>query len=197
MPAKTVNEYLDKFPIWRSELECLHKLFSETGLDEGIKWGAPTYALNGKNVVGFAAFKSYFVIWFFQGFYLKDAAKVLVNAQAVKTKALRQWRFESLKDINEDLVRVYIKEAIQNQVDGKVVKITRGVTYNISPFLEECISFDHCLKSSFYALSKSKQKDYSNYISEAKREATKISRLEKITPMILAGSGLHDKYKTS
>ena len=33
------------------------------------------------------------------------------------------------------------------------------------------------------------------YISKAKREATKQSRLEKIKPKILRGVGLHDKYK--
>ena len=32
-------------------------------------------------------------------------------------------------------------------------------------------------------------------ISEAKREATQIARLEKIKPMIMQGIGLNDKYK--
>ena len=38
-------------------------------------------------------------------------------------------------------------------------------------------------------------KEYCNYMNEAKREVTKISRLEKITPMIIELKGLHDKYK--
>ncbi len=37
--------------------------------------------------------------------------------------------------------------------------------------------------------------EYYNYIIEAKKEATELSRLEKIKPNILKGSGLHDKYK--
>jgi len=44
-------------------------------------------------------------------------------------------------------------------------------------------------------LSLSKQREYSEYISEAKRETTKVTRLKKITPLIEAGKGLHDKYK--
>jgi len=32
-------------------------------------------------------------------------------------------------------------------------------------------------------------------LAEAKREATKRSRLEKVLPMIRDGQGLHDKYR--
>ncbi len=51
------------------------------------------------------------------------------------------------------------------------------------------------LKTSFNTITPSIQKDYCEYISEAKREAIKQTRLDKIIPMILKGVGLHDKYK--
>jgi len=37
--------------------------------------------------------------------------------------------------------------------------------------------------------------DFTEYIAQAKREATKQKRLEKIIPMILNNIGLNDKYK--
>ena len=40
-----------------------------------------------------------------------------------------------------------------------------------------------------------KQREYSEYIIEAKREETKQKRVEKIIPMIKIGAGLNDKYK--
>ncbi|MEL7473318.1 MAG: YdeI/OmpD-associated family protein, partial [Planctomycetota bacterium] len=40
-----------------------------------------------------------------------------------------------------------------------------------------------------------KQRQYNEHVSEAKREETKLKRVEKIKPMILEGVGLHDKYK--
>jgi len=40
------------------------------------------------------------------------------------------------------------------------------------------------------------KKEYMEHIDEAKQEKTKISRLEKIKPLVLAGKGLHDKYKS-
>ncbi|WP_262507873.1 YdeI/OmpD-associated family protein [Winogradskyella sp. PG-2] len=51
------------------------------------------------------------------------------------------------------------------------------------------------LNTSFKALIPGKRHEYCEYISEAKREATKLKRLEKITPMIIKGVGLYDKYK--
>jgi len=42
---------------------------------------------------------------------------------------------------------------------------------------------------------RSRQKEFSLYIEEAKQEKTKHSRLEKIIPLILKGVGLNDKYK--
>ena len=50
-------------------------------------------------------------------------------------------------------------------------------------------------KTKFDGFSTSKQREYADYISEAKREQTKLKRLEKIIPMIIAGKGLNDKYK--
>jgi len=54
---------------------------------------------------------------------------------------------------------------------------------------------DKSLKANFEKLTPGKQKEYIVYINEAKQEATKLSRLGKIKPMILQGVGLNDKYK--
>jgi uncharacterized protein YdeI (YjbR/CyaY-like superfamily) len=51
------------------------------------------------------------------------------------------------------------------------------------------------LKDSFHQLSKAKHRDYIIYVAEAKQEATKQKRIEKISPQILNGMGLNEKYK--
>ena len=51
------------------------------------------------------------------------------------------------------------------------------------------------LKSFFKGFTNSKQREFAGHIANAKREATKQARLEKIIPMILSGVGLHDKYR--
>jgi len=48
---------------------------------------------------------------------------------------------------------------------------------------------------SFEGLTFYKQNEYIMYIAIAKKEATRVARLQKIVPMILNGVGLHDKYR--
>ncbi len=89
--AKSVDAYINQSAQWHDELKLLRRILRWTSLKEEIKWGAPCYTHNGKNVVGVGAFKSYFGLWFHQGALLKDDNNVLINAQEGKTKALRQW----------------------------------------------------------------------------------------------------------
>ncbi len=90
---KTVDDYIEAAEPWQDELIRLRKILRSTDLEETVKWGAPCYTHDGKNVVGMASFKSYVGLWFHQGALLGDKKKVLINAQEGKTKALRQWRF--------------------------------------------------------------------------------------------------------
>lgn len=140
-------------------------------------------------------FKNHYALWFHQGVFLKDKSSMLVNAQEGKTKAMRQWRFEEDDSIDEDLVLYYIEEAIQNCRDGKEVKVKRKVGVTIPPLLRETLKQNSKLNIAFKALTPGKQREYAEYIGEAKREETRQGRLLKITPMILEGKGLHDKYK--
>ncbi len=192
----SVEEYIETNDHFGEELTTLRNIINSTELEETVKWSAPTYCVNGKNVVGLGAFKHHFGIWFFQGVFLKDEHNLLVNAQEGKTKALRQMRFESMADINKDLVLSYVKEAIANQKAGKEIKPQRQSKPVVIPAeLKEALNNNGDLKTAFEALTPGKQREYCEYIDQAKREATKLSRLDKITPMILQGVGLNDKYK--
>lgn len=190
-----IEAYISKHPKWISQLTNLRNVFLDTELDEVVKWGSPTYSLNGKLVAGIAAFKNHYAIWFHQGVFLKDDEKVLVNAQEGKTKALRQWRFEEKDTIAPQLVKKYVNEAIENCKQGKELKVERKKGVTVPKELQNVFSENKELHNAFKKLTLGKQREYADYISEAKRDATKENRIEKITPMILNGVGLHDKYK--
>ena len=192
----SVEEYIETNSHFGDALVLLRTIINTTELNESVKWSAPVYDLNGKNVVGLGAFKNHFGIWFFNGVFLKDEQNLLVNAQENKTKALRQMRFESLKDINKNIVLAYVKEAIENQKLGKEIKPVRNTkAVDIPKELQQVLKTQSDVNASFKALTPGKQREYCSYISDAKREATKLTRIEKIIPMILNGVGLHDKYK--
>ncbi len=192
--AKSVDEYIISHPQWKEGLIVLREIIKTTELQETVKWGTPTYTLNNKNVVGLGAFKSYFGIWFFQGAFLKDFKNKLINAQEGKTKGLRQWRFTSMEELDQDIIFAYVQEAIENQKAGKEIKAEKKALI-IPPELEASFQQNSLLAESFKQLTPGKQKEYAEYILEAKREATKESRIQKITRMIIEGIGLNDKYK--
>lgn len=194
--VNSVEEYIETHENWSEALTMLRTIINSTEVEETLKWSAPTYTVNGKNVLGIGAFKHHFGLWFFNGVFLKDEKKLLVNAQEGKTKALRQMRFTSIEDINKNTVLAYVKEAIENQKLGKEVKPNRTKKEIIIPEeLQHELNKDTTLNLNFNKLTPYKQREYCEYIDTAKREATKISRLEKIKPMILQCIGLHDKYK--
>ena len=82
-----VTAYIGKHARWSEQLTQLRTIFDRTELKEEVKWGSPTYTLDGKLVAGMAAFKNHYAIWFHQGVFLNDPAGVLHNAQEGKTKA--------------------------------------------------------------------------------------------------------------
>ncbi|WJJ95950.1 YdeI/OmpD-associated family protein [Algibacter luteus] len=192
----SVEEYVEEHPNFSDALSKLRNIILTTEVEETVKWSAPVYTVNGKNVLGLGAFKNHFGIWFFNGVFLKDKHNLLVNAQENKTKALRQMRFETIEQIDKTIVLQYVKEAIENQKLGKEIKPERGKKETVIPKeLNLILNSNKDLKSAFKNLSPYKQREYCEYIDSAKREATKQTRLEKITPMILQGIGLNDKYK--
>lgn len=192
--AKTPEEYFSWNEEYRPLLEKLRSLLLSTELEEKMKWGIPTYCLQNKNIAGIGAFKNYAGLWFFNGSFLKDEAKVLINAQEGKTKGMRQWRFRSIEEIDEKLVLQYIAEAIQNQKDGKEIKPEKKALI-IPVELKEALASDSQLVEAFDSMTLSCRREYAEHISEAKRPETKQKRLEKIKPMILKNVGLNDKYK--
>lgn len=180
---------------WSNELEFLKAIVNKTNLKEKIKWGGPVYTHLNKNIIGIGGFKSYFGIWFFNGVFLKDEKKLLVNAQEGTTKFLRQIRFNTIDEVDEKVILHYINEAILIEEKGLVIKPTKkeGIT---SPFLNDVFTKNNELKLAFNEFTPYKRREFIEYIESAKQEKTKLTRLEKIKPMILSNIGLHDKYRS-
>ncbi|MXY50834.1 MAG: hypothetical protein F4Y38_16260 [Gemmatimonadetes bacterium] len=193
---KSVEDYLDGHVEWRSLLGRLRAIMNECEVEETVKWGQPCYTHEGKNVAGIGAFKEFVSVWFFQGALLRDEQGVLVNAQEGRTRAMRQWRFQAVEEIDEPQLRAYVAESINNQRQGKAIKAERKKPVEIPDELAGALAVDRDAGERFNALTPGKQREYTEYISQAKRAETRARRLEKILPMIRASHGLNDKYKT-
>lgn len=196
--SQKVESFYSEPHQFQNAIEKLREIVLKTGLEETFKWSFPTYTLDDKNIMAIGRFKNHFGIWFFNGVLLKDPYNVLENAQEGKTMAMRHWKFFDIEDIDEKKISGYILEAIENQKKGislapsKKKKTTKLV---LPELLQTALKDNSDAKKQFESLAPYKQRDYAEYIKEAKLEKTKISRLAKILPMILEGKGLNDKYR--
>jgi len=195
---KTVADYIAENTQWQEVIIALKDIIYATELKETIKWGMPTYTLEGKNVITIGAFKNYVALWFIQGVFLEDKYPQLLNAQKGKTKAMRHWRFTKLADIDAPLVTACIADAIQNQKEGKEVKFTTNNSTKerkpllIPDLLQEVFDTNPEVKSYFDALKLTQKRNLCNFINQAKRLETKQKRIKRIIPLILEGKGIYE-----
>ncbi len=192
---KAVDDYVASRQLWEDEIKRLREILLSTDLTEEVKWGGPCYTYDGKNVVGLAGFKSYFGLWFHQGALLNDKNKVLINAQEGTTKALRQWRMRSAKDIKPATIKAYVREGISLVKAGEKIGPQERKPLVVPPELKQALTKNAAARKGFSKLRLGLQREYTDHIASAKRADTKLQRIEKILPMIAAGKGLNDKYR--
>ena len=191
-----IKTYFKQHEKFSDLLEELRRIVKLQPFEETVKWGIPTYTYQNKNLISIGAFKNHVGLWFFQGALLKDKYKVLHNAQEGKTKALRQIHFKKINEIDEALLQQYLQETIKNQKDGLVIERAKSNTSAELPVeLSNFLEANPETLEKFSQLSPGRRREYAKFISEAKREKTKIARLDKIKPLILKGIGMNDKYK--
>jgi uncharacterized protein YdeI (YjbR/CyaY-like superfamily) len=161
----------------------------DTELEESLKWGIPSYGFGRKNLVGIGAFKNWFCLWFHQGALLSDPQSKLVNAQEGKTQGMRQWRMQSAQEMDAKLIHSYLEESIQHYKEGREVMMVPQTKKEetLSLPCDEWNSFMQKhpdLLSQFGKYMDRQQQDFIDYIREAKRSSTRLSRLEKIKPLL-------------
>lgn len=193
--AEKIEAFYEMDRPFKKGISVLRELANKTEMEETYKWNFPVYTVNGKNVLGICAFKKHFGVWFFNGVFLSDLKSVLENAQEGKTKAMRHWKFEDEEEIDIPGVLAYMQEAVENQKKGLNLTPGQKKTLQIPKLLAGELSKSKALLSKFEAFSSYKQREFCEYIAEAKQEKTKISRLEKVIPLIKEGIGLNDKYR--
>jgi uncharacterized protein YdeI (YjbR/CyaY-like superfamily) len=187
-----VDAFMDKAKR-REVLEKLRAILLDCQLDEDLKWGKPCYTHEGRNIALLHEFKDYAALLFFKGALLKDTAHILVQ-QTTNVQAARQVRFAEAREIDgkEALLRAYILEAIEAEKSGREIDFKETVAFSIPDEFRAKLAEDPALKTAFEGLTPGRQRGYILYFSEPKQAKTRVSRIEKCTPMILEGLGLHD-----
>lgn len=195
--SEKVEAYYAQEHHFKKGIEILRNLALKANAQEYFKWQAPVYGADGKNVFWIARFKDHFGLGFFNGVFLADPKNVLINVQKDKTMAMRHWHFKSVDEIDEYGALGYIKESLDNQRKGLVLAPAKKKKEKIviPNLLQNALNQNSKANNFFKKLSHYKQKEYVEYIATAKQEKTKLSRLEKIMPMLTEGRGLNDMYR--
>lgn len=163
---------------------------AEPKMIEDWKWG-PNYYYDGM-VCGYWHFKKHVSFVFFQGSLLKDKHKVLkANPGNVHNRHIK---FTDIKEVNEKLLIEYIKEAVANNKKG--VKITEAKDKTIViPEDYKKILIKNKLLPYFESLAYTHRKEYVMWITDAKKEETRIKRMNTSVEKLLLKQGLNDTYK--
>jgi uncharacterized protein YdeI (YjbR/CyaY-like superfamily) len=188
-----VGAFLAEATKWQAEMEQLRKIALKAPLTEELKWGKPCYAFEGSNVLIIQPFKEYCALMFCKGALLKDSAGILV-APGENSQAARQIRFTSVREIIQQKARIqeYIQEAIAAEKAGLKVEYKKTADFEVPEELRTKLAENPALQAAFKALTPGRQRGYLLYFSAAKQSKTRAARIEKCTPQILKGKGLHD-----
>lgn len=177
---------------WQEEMRELRLITLDCDLTEEVKWGVPCYTYQGGNVFTMSALKNYCAIGFFKGALINDVHNIL-EKPGKNTQAARLIKFTSVDQIveMEHQLRAYIQKAIDIEKAGLKVPMKK----NLEPIPEELqdkLDNDPIFQEAFDALTQGRQRGYILHFSGAKQAKTRISRIEKCTPKIMDGKGLHD-----
>ncbi|HXR97645.1 MAG TPA: YdeI/OmpD-associated family protein [Terriglobales bacterium] len=178
---------------WEAEIAAMRRIIDGFAMKEECKWGKPTYTADGRNVVILMGFKEYFALGFFQGALLKDPKKLL--RQLGQTQAMRVMKFTSAKEIaaKAATIKSYVREAIAAEQAGLKVEKKKTSDFPVPEELTAAFKQRPELKAAFKALTPGRQRSYLYYFAAAKQPATRMARIEKCAPRILAGRGFMER----
>ena len=183
-----------KVHTWTQELIALRGIVLECGFTEELKWSMPCYTFKGKNVLILAAFKDFCSLNFFKGSLLKDEDNVL-DKPGENSQASRFYKFTSIQEVEDqrDRIKAYLFEAIEIEKAGLKVAFKDNIQLECCDELNEVLEANPDIKEAFEALTPGRRRGYHLHFSGAKQSSTRMARINKYIPHILAGKGFHDR----
>jgi uncharacterized protein YdeI (YjbR/CyaY-like superfamily) len=198
MPKKDprVDKYIQEAaefakPILKHLRKLVHTGCPE--VEETLKWGMPAFVYKGI-VCGMAAFKQHCTFGFW-----KHSLLFTSNKREEEGGMGQFGRITALKDLPADKVLLdYIKEAARLNEEGiKVVKAPKRKTakpvvvpHDLASGLEQ----NKKAQQTFASFSLSHQREYVEWLTEAKREETRLKRLETTLAWLAEGKPRNWKY---
>jgi uncharacterized protein YdeI (YjbR/CyaY-like superfamily) len=189
-----VAEYIDRMRAWRAEFETLRPVLLRAGLGEEFKWRKPCYTHGGSNVVIFQPFKELCALLFFKGALLQDPDGAL-REQGDNTRSALRLEFRSVADVTaaERTIAALVQDAIGVEQAG--LSVPRRDPSDDGPYPEELdmlLDEDPALRDAWERLTPGRRRGWLLHFNGAKQSKTRVARIERATPRIFEGFGMHD-----
>lgn len=178
---------------WAAGLAELRRICLSAGLDERVKWGHPCYMHAGRNLAIVGAHRGDFRLSFFDAALLQDPAQVL-RKQGPNTKHADAIVFTDVATPQrmQAVILAYLREAMSLAERG--VRAPKQQEVLALPIeLVEAMDADSQLAEAFRALTPGRQRSYVIAIASAKQRATRVARIARFRPKILAGKGAMER----
>lgn len=164
---------------------------------EKIKWGFPHFDYKGM-MCSMAAFKSHCAFTFWKATLMKDKHRVFSNVQESAMGHLG--RITSLEYLPKDKIMIeYIKEAMRLNDEGvnlpKKVKPKEKKDLKIPVYFSKAVTRNKKALKTFETFSYSHKKEYIEWVTEAKTDATRNKRLATTIEWLAEGKARNWKYE--
>lgn len=165
-------------------------------VEEKIKWSFPNFEYKGSILCSMASFKNHCTFGFWLGAKMDDPNSIL---NPVGETAMGQLgKLRSLNDLpSKEILLSYIHQAMLLIDQG--VKLTKkepvnNKTLKIPESLVQALGTNDKAKATFESFSPSNKKEYIDWITDAKTDATKTKRLETTIEWLSEGKVKNWKY---
>ena len=164
------------------------------GVEETLKWGMPTFLSGGAILASMAAFKQHATFG-----YWKHA---LVMGEGVERDGMGSYgKMTSIKDLPpKKTLAADLKRAVQLNADKVKSPATRKSAPKPPPQAPDdllaALKKNAQARKAFEAFPPSAQRDYVEWIVEAKREETRAKRLAQAVEWMAEGKRRNWKYET-
>ena len=187
-------------PVLNHLRALIHKACPD--VEEDIKWGRPFFLHRGTILCNMSAFKQHCAF----GFWGAEIGKVLRKDAAIQDGAMGSLgRITSVKDLPPDKQLLgYIREAaefIEAGLGDNRIVVARRVAKVPKPPLEVPAEFTAALRrdrkaaKAYAAFSPSCQREYVEWIADAKRPETRDRRIGQAVEWIAEGKQRNWKYQ--
>ena len=178
-------------PILEKVRERVHAVVPRA--EETIKWGMPAYTLDGKILLITAAFKAHAALNFWRGQELRgDKANADAMGQFGKLASVA----DLPSDSELDRLMKEAAEVAKNAPAPRKAKHGPKAAPEMHPDFSAALAKAPKAKAALDGLPPSAQRDYLEWISEAKQDSTRAKRIATAVEWLSEGKRRHWKYQS-